>query len=256
MPPPEPRSSTVSPGSSSASAVGLPQPSDAAPPRRQRASFGRAVQIRGDRIAAAAAAARSGLRTRGRRAVFLPNRVLQRSLWSYGASVPPALPPHMRQYECRHGHGGGVYLSIRIWIVHLAGTGTKCLQGPGGPDARAHPRTAGSRRNLCVPPAREFEAVATARLAPPGLSAARGPGRDTEGRAMGALSARPGAGPRHADAARCRVPLRRTSCLGRGLDGKTAEKKTDCCATTQPAPAFCCCARPPAATERHNVPAN
>ena len=30
MPPPEPRSSTVSPGSSAASAVGLPQPRDAA----------------------------------------------------------------------------------------------------------------------------------------------------------------------------------------------------------------------------------
>ena len=30
IPPPEPRSSTVSPGASSASAVGLPQPSEAA----------------------------------------------------------------------------------------------------------------------------------------------------------------------------------------------------------------------------------
>src|SRR6266700_2292093 len=33
MPPPEPRSSTVSPGLSSASAVGLPQPRDAADPQ-------------------------------------------------------------------------------------------------------------------------------------------------------------------------------------------------------------------------------
>ena len=53
MPPPEPRSSTVSPGLSSASAVGLPQPSDAF-----RASVGdfallrRVVQVRRDRIAA------------------------------------------------------------------------------------------------------------------------------------------------------------------------------------------------------------
>ena len=58
MPPPEPRSSTVSPGSSSASAVGLPQPSEASSAcsgtlERLR----RVVEVRGDRIAAARAAA-------------------------------------------------------------------------------------------------------------------------------------------------------------------------------------------------------
>ncbi len=32
-------------------------------------------------------------------------------------------------------------------------------------------------------------------------------------------------------------------------DGKRLEKKTGCSATPQPAPTFCCCARPPAAIE-------
>ena len=52
MPPPEPRSSTVSPGFSSASAVGLPQPSDAATASgRQLGGLAVGVEVRRDRIA-------------------------------------------------------------------------------------------------------------------------------------------------------------------------------------------------------------
>ena len=52
MPPPEPRSRTVSPAFSSASAVGLPQPSDASSAVSGQLRFCVVVEIRGDGVAA------------------------------------------------------------------------------------------------------------------------------------------------------------------------------------------------------------
>src|SRR5262245_10066754 len=175
MPPPEPRSSTVSPTFNSISAVGLPQPSDAA--TAVSGSVPRSLSLYRFSVIS------SGPQ---QLASFAPEPASRAAapyfswICSFKPLVVSMVCPLLN--SPRRIYGAMLYLSRRIYDP--AGSRRSAVQGSRGCDAVADSGASGWRRDLRLRDSRRAEAAAADRLAPPCVPPARGPGRDAAGRAV------------------------------------------------------------------------